>query len=183
MAENKKKWNSERLLSLTAMSMSFFTLVIFIYQTNLMSKQNYLSILPYLAISTSHNASEQTFELSLDNYGVGPAIIESVKMVFKDKRYDLVDYNNDLFTFLAEMAPAMDSIKNYSFSSLDKGTAIPVNYKYNILKVKSPKDYQIITSSLDSLLKEGLYYEIIYRSIQDERWLIHNNSDGPIKLE
>ena len=85
----KIKWNSERILSLSAMSISFITLIIFIYQTNLMNKQNYLSILPYLQVSTSNNSEGNSYLLSIQNYGVGPAIIESVKMQYQGQEYDL----------------------------------------------------------------------------------------------
>ena len=77
------KWNSERILSLSAMSISIMTLVIFIYQTNLMSKQNDLSILPYLQVSTSNNSEGNSYLLSVQNHGVGPAIIESVKLQYR----------------------------------------------------------------------------------------------------
>ena len=65
MAAKKIKWNSERILSLSAMSISFITLIIFIYQTNLMSKQNYLSILPYLQLSTSNDSEGNKYSLSI----------------------------------------------------------------------------------------------------------------------
>lgn len=177
------KWNSERLLSLSAISISFITLVIFIYQTNLMSRQNYLSIMPYLALSTTRNAGEHLFELNVKNHGVGPAILESVTLVYQNKKYNLTDYNDDLFQFLKATAPDLDSIKNMSSSTLNKGMAIPANYDYNVLRVKeSPGDYQLMTEVLDKLLENGLDYEIIFKSIQDERWLIHLNSEGPEKL-
>ncbi len=183
MFKKKIKWNSDKLLSLSAMSISFITLMIFVYQTNLMSKQNYLSILPYLSISISNNPADDTFKLELENYGVGPAIIESVTCIYKDKKYDLSDYGDELFTFLKAKAPELDSIKSISYSTLDKGLAIPVNTAHSILEVvDSSSDYLLIRNALGRLLEEGLHYEIVYRSIQDERWLISNNTRGPEKL-
>lgn len=183
MFKNKIKWNSERLLSFSAMTISFITLVIFIYQTNLMRKQNYLSILPYVMLSTSANKETQTFEVNLVNHGVGPAIIESVILKYKGKQHDLINYENHLYTFLVSQVPALDSIKTVSSSTLDKGMAIPANYKYNVLSVgNSEKDYQLILDNINRLLDEGLDYEIIYKSIQNERWLIRNNSLEPKKL-
>ncbi|MGB5387768.1 MAG: hypothetical protein WBN20_13370, partial [Eudoraea sp.] len=61
MAKLKFKWNSDKILSLSAMSISVLTLIIFIYQTNLMSKQNYLSILPYVQISISNDTAKNTY--------------------------------------------------------------------------------------------------------------------------
>jgi hypothetical protein len=184
MAKIKFKWNSERILSLSAMTISFLTLLIFLYQTNLIKKQNYLSILPYVSVSTSDNPEEQSFELNLYNHGVGPAIVESVTMLYEGKRYDLSEYQDDLYEFLRNRAPQMDSIKSFSASTIDKRMAIPANSKYNVFRVyKSAEDYKFFTANLNRLLNEGLDYEIIYRSIQNERWLIHKDSEGPRKLD
>lgn len=184
MKPPKIKWNSDKILSLSAMSISFLTLIIFIYQTNLMSRQNALSILPYLQVATSDNPAAKSYSLSLKNHGVGPAIIESVTLVFGDKRYDLEDYEDELFKFLASIAPELDSIQSLDTSTLDKGIAIPTNETYLVFKVyNSQKDYQIIRKNLFRLENEGLGFEIIYRSIQNERWMIHNDSEGPIKID
>lgn len=180
----KIKWNSERILSLSAMTMSFFTLIIFIYQTNLMSRQNYLSILPYLSISVSDNAGDNTFGFSIENFGVGPGIIESVMVKHKGESFDLADFNDEVLIFLKNRVPELDSLKVISSSTLDKGKAIPVNSKYNIMEVKnSQEDYELLRNSLYKLLEEGLYFEIIYRSMQNERWMITNNTKGPKKLD
>lgn len=184
MAKRKLKWNSEKILSLSAMSMSFITLLIFMYQTDLMKKQNYLSILPYLSVTDTSNAAEQTYELDMYNHGIGPAILESTTIIYKTKKYDLREYDSRVFTFLRTVAPQLDSIRNFSSSTLDPGMAIPANSKYNIFAVtNSSRDFGIMTSELERLLSEGLNFEIIYKSMQNERWLISIDSEGPIKLD
>ena len=182
MAKLKIKWNSERILSLSAMSISFITLIIFIYQTNLMSKQNYLSILPYLQLSTSNDIENKTYTLSIQNYGVGPAIIESVKLQYRGQEYDLKDYGHYLFNFLIAQDAALDSIAYFDNSSLDPGMAIPPNSTYRIFQATSADDYQLFLSRLASI-EEGLNYEIRYKSMQDEHWVINNDSEGPEKLD
>ena len=130
-------WNSERVLSLSAMGISFITLIIFIYQTNLMSRQNDLAILPYLQVSESTDYESSSYKLSLLNHGVGPAILESVIIEYSGKRYDLKDYDNELFQLLATISPQLDSIKAISISTLDKGIAIPANTPYEIFRVSN----------------------------------------------
>jgi len=184
MRKIKLNWNSDKILSISAMSISFITLIIFVYQTNLMSKQNYLSILPYLQVSYSNNVAENSYSLSLLNHGVGPAIIESVTMIHKGKRYGLEDYDNDIFTFLTAVHPELDSVNVFSTATLNKGIAIPANSTYNLIQVKnSEKDYLVLTSSLYQMEEEGFEYEIVYKSIQNEHWMISNSSDGPVKLD
>jgi hypothetical protein len=184
MGKRKIIWNSDRLLSITAMVMSFITLIIFVYQTNLMRKQNYLSILPYVQFSVLDDGETSSYGLSLKNHGVGPAIVESVILEYQGNRYNLKDYNNELHTFLAYIRPELDSIANFTYGSLDPGIAIPANSSYIILYLKeSAEDYSLLKKGIEALLHNGLRYEIIYRSIQDERWMIHNNTEGPVKLE
>jgi hypothetical protein len=140
--------------------------------------------LPYLQISTSDNKAENTFSLDIKNHGVGPAIIESVIIYYNNEKHDLREYDSYLYNFLKSEMPVLDSVKFFSSSSLDKGIAIPANSNYNVFKVlDSKKDYELITSSLAIFLKRGLRYEITYRSIQNERWIIHSDSEGPEKLD
>ncbi len=183
MPRAKIKWNADKLVSLSAISISFITLVIFIYQTNLMRQQNFISIMPYLMLSTTNDGEQNTFAVNLKNHGVGPAIIESASLTHRGERYRLEDYNHYFFTFLTSKVPGLDSLKNVSFSSLDIGLAIPANSNYNVLTVKdSPEEYQKVREAISRLLEEGLEFEVTYRSIQGERWRIHNNSQGPEKI-
>lgn len=176
-------WNSERLLSFSAIGISFITLIIFVYQTNLMSRQNYLSIMPYLALTTTHDKANHTFELNMKNHGVGPAIIASAALLYEGEKYDLVDYDNQIYKCLQSIAPVLDSIEVISFASVYRGMAIPANSEYNILAVKNaPEDYQLMTTTLSQLMDNGLDFEIVYKSIQDEQWKIRGNSEGPKKL-
>lgn len=180
---SNSNWNADKIVSISAISISFITLMIFIYQTNLMRKQNYLSILPYLVVSTSDDPKDYTYELHLKNLGVGPAIIESVKVSYQGRAYDLADYNYAMHQCLADIDPRLDSLEDFSFSTLNQGLAIPANETYTIISIQhSQKNYDIITQSLESLLSQGLDYEIIFRSIQNERWKLHNNTYGPIEM-
>ena len=180
----KLTWNSDKIIGISAMSISFITLIIFIYQTNLMSKQNYLSILPYLGISTSNNPANNNYAISLDNFGVGPAIIESVSLTYMGKTEDLANYNNHLLTYLQAKVPALDSLKSVSYSTLDKGLAIPAGTNYNIVAIHdSAEEYELFITSLEAISEKGFYYEITYRSIQDERWVINDTAPGPEKLD
>jgi len=180
----KIKWNNDKILGISAMSISFFTLVIFIYQTNLMSKQNYLSILPYLGISTSDNPVNGNYAISLENFGVGPAIIERVSVSYLGETENLAQYDHQLLTYLQAKIPALDSIKTVSYSTLDKGLAIPAGTNYNIVSINgSVNDYTLLKTNLEAITEKGFSYEIIYRSIQDERWVIKDSAQGPKKLD
>ena len=180
----KRKVDFEKLLSISAITLSVMTLLIFIFQTNLLRKQNYISILPYLQISTSNDNHNAIFELNLKNHGVGPAIIESVTMTYDNKNYDLVDYENQVHSFLISLDSNFDSLATLSWSTLDRGIAIPANTSYNVFRIGgNQEDYRKFTTSLEKLIGSGLNAQIVYKSILDERWKINFESDGPEKLE
>ncbi len=176
MAKNKMKWNTDRMLGFFAISISFITLVIFIYQTNLMRRQNDLSIMPYLMIATSNNPGNHSYELNLKNHGVGPAIIESVILTYQGENYNLADYDHDLLTFLVSIAPALDTVRNINTSTLNKGLALPSNTTYTAIGVRESEiSYRLITESIDQLVENGLDLQITYKSIQEERWRINGD--------
>ncbi len=183
MAKEKHRISTDRLLGLTAMMISMVTLIIFIYQTNLMRKQNYISVLPYLDFATTANAGDDIFRLSLKNHGVGPAIIESIVLKYNDSVYDVADYEDDVWSTLKAIVPALDSVRDLSTATLGKGMAIPANSTYTILAVKGdPTAYQLVVGTLQQLLEQGLDYDLIYKSILNERWIIHDDSEGPEEL-
>jgi hypothetical protein len=182
MPGKKIRWNSEKLLSISAMAISFITLMIFIYQTNLMRRQNYLSIMPYLSISTSNSPAAFRYSISVQNNGVGPAIIESVTFYSGNKSYDLKDFGDEVHRFLKTQNPIFDSLTTVSFGTLNRGLAIPANSDYLILGVQGAKrDYDLMHTELNRMLEDGLDYEIVYKSIQDEYWVLRNDSEGPEK--
>lgn len=122
--------------------------------------------------------------ISLKNHGVGPAILQSVIIEYEGERYNVKDYDDNLINLLSTIAMELDSLKYVSVSTLDVGIAIPANTSYEIFRVsESPKDFQILTETLYRLENSGLKYEIVYKSIQDEKWMIDSESDGPVKLD
>ncbi len=67
----------DRLLGLSAILLSLCTLIVFFYQTNLIRKQQYMSVYPHLEIGHNGIHSEE-YTFTIENKGVGPAIIETL---------------------------------------------------------------------------------------------------------
>ena len=178
-----KNWSTERLLSFTAMMVSLVTLIIFIYQTNLMRQQNYIAILPYLQVTSATDQREHTFEVNIINQGVGPAIVESAFMSYGGKEYNFADFEYRLHDVLVAIEPAFDSLRYFSSTTMEPGIAISPGENYNLFAVQNvPEEFQLVGLWFERLLSEGLDYRIVYRSIQNERWEITGSSNGPKKL-
>jgi len=173
-------WSTDRILGLSAMFISLLTLITFVYQTNLMKKQAGLSVLPYLAISSTYaNGADPTYQLKLVNQGVGPAIIES-----RIIRYNNKEYRGEFHEFLVEQMPALDTLSGLSYAAFDYGSVLPSGEEiFVIAAFEDLEVVNLVASKLEELAELGLDYEIIYRSIYDDRWMITSQSDLPTKLK
>ena len=85
-------WNSDRIVSLTALVVGVGSLFTVVYQTYLTRQAQDASMLPYLEIALSANP-EGVF-VTLANTGLGPALIEDVRIVEPDREFvgDPYDY-------------------------------------------------------------------------------------------
>ncbi|MFK7933301.1 MAG: hypothetical protein AB8G22_07315 [Saprospiraceae bacterium] len=168
------KWNSDKIVSISAILISLVTLIVFIYQTNIMREQQRLSVLPYLMIA-NENGQTPNHKLTLRNTGIGPAFIESVVITSKKKKYEM-----DLPTFLYTHVPEMDSINNLGYSNIFAGQLIPAEQVIPILEFdNSWEDVKKMLVILDELEIE---IAIIYKSIYEERWLLSSAKFAPEKL-
>ncbi|MGB0521622.1 MAG: hypothetical protein ACPGJS_01620 [Flammeovirgaceae bacterium] len=143
-----------------------------------MRQDQHLSVLPYLYLSNS-NTGGPNFKILLMNDGVGPALVESIKII-----YDGKTYNQDLPNFLYKHIPEMDSINNIVHSNVAEGMLIPAGRQLAILEIEnSQEDADKLFELLVKLNKKGLDLELIYQSIYNERWKIAGDSHAPQKLD
>jgi hypothetical protein len=176
--EGKKFWNTEKIVSLSAVLISIATLIVLIYQTNLMSKQQRLSVLPYLTMGNM-GAYTPNFKYVIFNNGIGPAFVEKIEVKYKGKTYPY-----DLYVFLAEHAEGFSEINNFFYSNLAAGTLIPAQTNVEHLLIEnSAEDGEKLHAMLSKLFEEGLSFEITYRSIYDERWVIKNGQVAPLEVD
>ena len=177
-------WNSEKLLSLSALLVSLLTLIVFVYQTNLIRKQQYRSVFPYLILSNEASGSLD-YKYLMINQGIGPAMIQSIEVIDStgtsyESILDYVNtqisdkdsiffYNSDIYA--GRLIPAGDQIP--LFGMVDETQL----RKYGVKNtVKGTNRLRTILNSDDLIIK------ITYASIYDERWLLESGA-LPISLD
>lgn len=168
-----QKWTSEKILSISAIFISVCTLIVFLYQTNLIRKQQYMSVFPYIQIG-NYGVGSPYYKYVIRNDGIGPALIKSINITDKHgKSYsDIVDYVNSTIS-------EKDSIGFY-YANITKGRLIPEKDFVEVIVVDDKK----IKSSehLHNILNaNGVNVEIEYESIYGESWLITNKMISPEK--
>ncbi len=168
--------NTQKLISGIAFLVSIGTLMVFIYQTNLIRKQQYMSVYPYLEMG-NYNTNSTNYRYVLENNGIGPAIIKHVEVQKgAGKIYtDFIDY------LTATIQPE-DSI-NFFYASIYPGRLIPANEEINVFGVRKNCTAKGITNLQNILNHEELRIEIEYESIYQERWKVNNRNSIPQKLE
>jgi hypothetical protein len=170
---SKSFWTSDRLLSLSAVLISVCTLIVFLYQTNLIRKQQYMSVFPYVNLGHSGSFTEN-YTLILQNNGIGPAIIKSVEVESSDgeKYADIVEY-------VADNVTENDSA-DYFFANLFAGRLIPEKETIELLGINDA-NLETAIKLRELLDEEVVSIKIIYESIYGEQWTLTNSKGIPIK--
>lgn len=181
-----KFWSSEKLVSISAILISLLTLMVFVYQTNLLREQQFLSVYPHLTFGNERSGTLD-YEYILRNEGVGPAFIESIEISDKEK---------ESYPYLSEYVNSKRS-KNDSISShstgIYVGKLIPANKQivlYGLWDENETKELKLPKNTLQAARKlrailnaEDLEIKIRYRSIYNEHWTISSRSSSPEKIK
>lgn len=177
MAKNKF-WTPDRIVTILAISISLFTLIVFARQTSIIEKQSRLSVMPYLSMETGYNPHDDFISLTLNNYGVGPAIIEEMIISYDGETHEM-----DFANFLQIDVFHSDSVAVLASASIDKGLAIPAGEERLAVKFGGSGDRYIKTEKfLRKLERNKFDYEIVYRSIYDDKWRIRKSADIPEEM-
>lgn len=175
------KMNTDRILGLSAMMISLLTLIIFIYQTNIMRKQSRLSVTPRLSFNQQENINDSiyTYRNNMINKGLGPAIVESVIVIYKGERIDLrfSDFFEKYFPRFQEFAYLESDTRLSKGSTLAQGES--VNFFTIVVPVKQVEGFRNYLAAEGDNLPFDI--EVIYRSIYKERWKMYLHSDEPIE--
>lgn len=154
----KLTWNTDRILGISAMFISILTLIVFIYQTRLIRKEQHLSVYPYISYGAGGAGTGEN-KLFLSNTGIGPALIKNLEINYKKVKFnyihEFVDYMN-----------LKDTTLNLYYSSVSIGSLIPADKNKVIigsLNDTTDKLYTILTDSFD--------LKIQYESIYGEKWI------------
>lgn len=172
-----KKWSSDRWLSVVAIIASLGTLFTIVYQTNLIRKQQYASVLPYLEMWNSNPGREgMSYMYVLKNNGIGPAFIKEVKIHYGDSIY--ID---DPASFTHRVIKPKDSIFNFFYNNIKKGAVVPAGARFELVGVKNDSVNAPILRKWFSET-DNLEVEIIFESVYGERWSSRGIANEPTRL-
>lgn len=183
----KKFWNSEKIVSLSAMAIALFTLIVLIYQSNILGrqydltvKQQKASVLPYLALGPSNEGNQ--YSVFLQNKGLGPAFIKGFYFQQKDSIY-FMDNLFDLYFSLTDNAS--DSLLDGAYASVYNGMVLAPGESIEIITISGPikavaAPAQFITNYFGG---DSLKFIIEYESVFEDRWVLGSDFTNVTKEE
>ena len=179
----KPFWNSDKFLSLSALLVSLLTLIVFVYQTDLIRKQQFRSVYPHLVL-TNQASGSLNYQYVLLNQGIGPAMLKDINIThLSGEKYE------SLAEYVASEINEKDSIFFYN-SDIYEGRLIPAGEEIPLFGMISEKElakYGVRNTiyganKLRSIINnDSLEVRITYESIYEESWTISNWDPRPIK--
>ncbi|HEU4665622.1 MAG TPA: hypothetical protein VFS55_16450 [Dokdonella sp.] len=152
--------------SALALAVSVFALALGAYQTRLMQSQARASVWPYLSIgyTYSSNVDRDAFIWTVNNNGVGPAKVETVRVTLDGK--PMRDWEQVLVALgAADTSPSMAT------SSIG-GEVIPPNTNRETTVAPIRLNEREVAKRF-KLAEHRLGMDICYCSVYDECWIAH----------
>ena len=135
------------IIALTAVAVSVWQGRLSQRQLEIALEHNKLTVRPYLEFVKNIDGSNDLMEIHVGNQGYGPAVVESIELGYKNKKYDA--WNPVLAA--ADENSNIRQIYNYS-----KGSVVAPGTDRTILRLKSENE------------TKGISILIRYRSIYQE---------------
>jgi hypothetical protein len=183
-------WNSDRIVSLTALVVGVGSLFTVVYQTYLTRQAQDASMLPYLAIAIS--ASPTGTYITLANTGLGPALIEDVRVVEPGR-----EFVGDPHDFYLEVGEFDGDILDVD--KIVPGRLIPPGAYIQMLGTGSQAIDGVLLDEFLTLFEvaevprswyaqrgeigtEKAVLEITYASVYGDRWRLRSDAFVPEEL-
>ena len=186
------KLNTDRIVSLSAMVVGVGSLIIILYQTQLMREAQHASALPYLSIAI--NSNDEGVFVTLRNVGVGPALIDDVRVRYQGR--ELAGDPYDFYTGLkragdrgeisvdkvmaGRLIPAGEGIRMLGVAGADREPMLAELLRlFDIAEVPEAW-YAGVGTSRSGAAKAVI--EITFSSIYGDRWRIRSDAIVPEEL-
>jgi hypothetical protein len=137
------------------------TMFVYIYQANIMSKQMHASVWPYL--QTNISEGEHGIFISVNNKGVGPAIVKSAYVLVDNDRYPDSKKNMDSLAF------AITGTKNLldGYTNL-KDRVLAAGEEIKFIEINDSSSAKLFKKALSS---HSIKLEICYCSVYGDCWI------------
>jgi hypothetical protein len=176
------KFDADRVLAVSAMAVSIGTLAALGYSTYLTRQAQHASVLPYLYVALSSN--ERGANLLLENTGIGPALVDDVRIHYQGR-----DVFADPYDFYLGLHPEQ---KGLAVDHVAPGRLIPAGATLQMFGSVDPQFLKPLLQLFDvsdvpdswyegqgMTRKNKAVIEITFSSVYGDRWRIRSDRVVP----
>jgi hypothetical protein len=185
----KLKFDSDRIVSVSAMVVGIGSLFAVMYQTHLTREAEHASVLPYLMVAL--NANEHGVYLIVSNNGVGPAMIEDVRVIDKGHEtsgdaYDfylashpaaLLDVNKIMPGRLIPAGASLEMVGVSGRNPASQAFASDMLHLFEIAEV--PRSWYMAAGTAGT---PKAVLQITYRNVYGDRWRLRSDRIVPEEM-
>ncbi|MEO9802577.1 MAG: hypothetical protein ABJF04_04980 [Reichenbachiella sp.] len=168
------KWDSDKIFSVSAFVISVATLATLVYQSQIMREHQEKTSFPKLELWNNNNG--KNYQLELKNTGLGPAILEDIKVIFNDSIYDM-----DPASFAHLYKDSLNARLPLGTSSLRKGRVIEPGVRVWPININSDSIRKHPIANL--FRREGASVVIRYSSVYQHQWEIRGTGTAPTLVD
>ena len=174
------KWNTDRIIGISAILISLGSLFIIVYQTQILRESERAAVMPYLELGMSVTDAKQS--IVIGNTGLGPAFIKSI---------DILEGNESIYegppSTFAKSKVTSDTLRfdNYFSDLILPGMMIPPG----IEKTTFSHDTE---GALGQFIKQHFKFtynrhaayviRITYESVYGDVWIIRSDAMVPVEV-
>ena len=180
--KEKTNWSSAKIMSLSAVFVSFVSLAALFYQLSLAREENELirkqqsaSVLPHLRLSPS--LAPESFKYVFINKGVGPAFIKEVEFTLPDTTFQRSDFFVDYISAKIRESDGF-SISRSTYSFME-GDVLSANDELVIFTINGKAGIALFRNYLRSV---PWNYKVIYEDVYGARWKLDLDSPFPSSI-
>ncbi|WKK76776.1 hypothetical protein QYS49_05730 [Marivirga salinae] len=180
----KKFWSADKIVSLSAMSIALFTLVVLLYQSHILNKQYELtvkqqkaSVLPYIQLF--NGGGENWYSIKIQNKGLGPAFIKGLYI----KEGDSTFFHYNLYNLYEEQNS--DTVYSYNSGSIFDGLVLSPGEEWELFSAGGGSSgLAKISNFFDSYFGRGSKIIFIeYESVFGDTWITTSGLENKTKEE
>ena len=173
MTDQKKKfWSMEMMVAMASIFVGFCALAITAVQTYIMREQQYASVWPSVTFGTGNGNindrdSTASFEMTIWNKGIGPAIIKDLKIICRGVMYD--DSQRQLL--FQAMAGTREQVP-FGYASIGKNRVVQAGENIPWCQFSSSHKSYKVAKAMENGASGGFKVIIFYSDIYGNTWVV-----------
>lgn len=167
--KNKNRSSPELVVAVMAVIIGLATMLVYIYQARIMSKQMQATTWPYLEIVFSNTGDQ--FSITVKNKGTGPAIVKDALIRLDGVPFPDTQKNADS---IASLLTGSRSVLN-GYTNINNRVVSPSE----VIPFIEINDSTSIKRFYQGLRKHKAQLEICYCSVFDECWIVASGKVEP----